>query len=200
MLARMETIRARALLARTPALGAGDLEALLAGADGEPARAVEPHATRGVPLAAPARAFLASPDEAALDADLEWVRHSGARILLSTDPEYPPLLREIAGAPATLYLLGSAPALATAQLAIVGSRSPTAGGRETAHAFAAWFARAGLTVTSGLALGIDAASHEGALAAGGLTVAVCGTGLDRPYPAAHAPLAERIREHGALVS
>jgi DNA processing protein len=200
MLARMDSLRARALIARIPALGARELEALLGAADGEPARAVEPRAGREVPLPEPARAFLQAPDEAALDDDLAWISRSGARILLCTDPDYPPLLREISGAPPALYLLGSAPALATAQLAIVGSRSPTPAGRDTAHAFAAWFARAGLTVTSGLALGIDAASHEGALAGAGLTVAVCGTGLDRPYPAAHAGLAARIREHGALVS
>jgi DNA processing protein len=200
MLARMESIRARALLARTPALGCRDLEALLTAAGGEPARAVESRAARAVPLPGPARAFLAAPDEAALAADLEWLGGSGARILLYTDPDYPPLLREISAAPAALYLLGSAPALANPQLAMFGSRSPTPGGADTARAFAAWFARAGITVTSGLALGIDAASHEGALAAGGLTVAVCGTGLDRPYPAAHAALAARIHERGALVS
>src|SRR5213078_2693755 len=85
--------------------------------------------------------------------------------------------------PASLYVLGSVPALASPQLAMVGSRSPTEAGRATARDFAAYFARCGLTVTSGLALGIDAASHEGALAAGGLTVAVFGTGLDRVYPA-----------------
>ena len=125
---------------------------------------------------------------------------SDARIMLCTDPDYPPLLRQISGPPAVLYVLGSIAALASAQLAMVGSRSPTPGGRATARAFAAWFARAGLTVTSGLALGIDAASHEGALAGGGLTVAVCGTGLDRVYPDEHAALAARIAQSGALVS
>jgi DNA processing protein len=97
-------------------------------------------------------------------------------------------------------VLGSVAALATAQLAMVGSRNPTPAGRTTARDFAAWFARAGLTITSGLAVGIDAASHEGALGAGGQTVAVCATGLDRVYPAEHAALAERIRAHGALLS
>jgi DNA processing protein len=91
-------------------------------------------------------------------------------------------------------------ALAAAQLAMVGSRSPTAPGRATAREFAAWFAGAGLTVTSGLAVGIDAASHEGALAGGGSTIAVFATGLDRIYPAEHAALAQRIRAAGALVS
>jgi DNA processing protein len=90
--------------------------------------------------------------------------------------------------------------LHTPQLAIVGSRSPTAGGRATATDFAEFFSRAGITITSGLALGIDAASHEGALKGSGITVAVCGTGLDRVYPRRNAALAARIRERGALVS
>jgi DNA processing protein len=196
----MDEIRARALLARLPGLSAAQLRSMIAASGGEPASALTPRAMNAPDLPPAARDFLRSPDEAALDADLEWLRLSGARILLCTDPEYPPLLAESSGAPATLYVLGSLPALASPQLAMVGSRSPTAAGRETAREFAAYFARGGLTVTSGLALGIDAASHEGALAAGGLTVAVCGTGLDRVYPAENAPLAERIREHGALVS
>jgi DNA processing protein len=83
---------------------------------------------------------------------------------------------------------------------MVGSRNPTPAGRTNARNFAAYFARVGLTITSGLAVGIDAASHEGALLGGGLTVAVCGTGLDQVYPTQHAGLAARIREHGALVS
>jgi DNA processing protein len=196
----MDEIRARALLARLPGLGAEQLRSLIAAAGGEPASVLTPRAMKAPDLPPAARGFLTSPDEAALDADLEWLRLSGARILLCTDPEYPPLLAESSGAPASLYVLGSLPALASPQLAMVGSRSPTAAGRDTARAFAAYFARSGLTVTSGLALGIDAASHEGALAGGGLTVAVCGTGLDRVYPAENAPLAARIREHGALVS
>ena len=121
-------------------------------------------------------------------------------IVLSTDPEYPPLLKQTAGAPAALYVQGALPLLATPQLAMVGSRSPTPAGRSTAREFAAWFARAGLTVTSGLATGIDAASHEGALRVDGATIAVFGTGLDRVYPPANRGLAERIRAHGALVS
>ena len=200
MLARMDAIRARALLARAPGLSAEHLRALMLAAGGEPARAAERRAAREVQLPPAARGFLSSPDEAALDADLAWLAASGARIILCTDPDYPPLLGQSAGAPAALYVLGSTPALSSPQLAMVGSRSPTPSGRTTAHEFAAWFARAGLTVTSGLALGIDAASHEGALSVEGLTVAVCGTGLDRVYPQQHEGLAARIRVRGALVS
>jgi DNA processing protein len=151
-------------------------------------------------LPAAARDFLRAPDQAALAADLAWLGSSGAQILLSTDAAYPALLAQTVGAPAALYVHGSVAALSSPQLAMVGSRNPTPAGRDTAREFAAWFARTGLTVTSGLALGIDAASHEGALHGGGLTVAVLGSGLDRIYPADNTALAQRIREHGALVS
>jgi DNA processing protein len=97
-------------------------------------------------------------------------------------------------------VLGDASALHSPQLAIVGSRSPTSSGRETARSFAEFFAHAGITITSGLALGIDSASHEGALCAGGRTIAVCGTGLDIVYPRQNSAMARRISEHGALVS
>src|SRR5437868_6601614 len=182
----MDEIRARPLIARLPGLTAEQLRPLIAAAGGEPAAILTRRALDAPDLPPAARAFLASPDETALDADLAWVRVSGARILLCTDPEYPPLLAQSSGAPASLYVLGSLPALASPQLAMVGSRSPTEAGRATARDFAAYFARCGLTVTSGLALGIDAAGHAGALAACGLTLAVCGTGRRRVYPAEHA--------------
>jgi len=196
----MQARRARALIARIPALNAERLEALVAAADGDVEGVPDPRAWRGVDLPPAARTFLATPDESAVALDLAWLETSGATILLCTDREYPPLLRQISGAPAALYVLGSVESLASAQLAMVGSRHATPAGCSTARDFAAWFARAGLTVTSGLAEGIDAASHAGALAAGGLTVAVCGSGLDRVYPAGHAALAARIRAHGALLS
>ena len=196
----MQESRARAVLARAPELSAALLQTLIEAGGGEAQRALERSIVRAVDLPAAARGFLTSPDEAAIAADLAWLDGSGARIMLCTDADYPPLLRETSGAPAVLYVLGSVAVLASAQLAMVGSRNPTPGGRDTARAFAAWFARAGLTVTSGLALGIDAASHEGALAGGGQTVAVCGSGLDRVYPAEHAALAARIAQSGALVS
>ncbi|HYC08069.1 MAG TPA: DNA-processing protein DprA [Steroidobacteraceae bacterium] len=196
----MDARRARALIARTPALSAENLQALLGAAGGEPEGSLAARVVRHADLPSAARAFLSAPDETAVDTDLAWLDTSGAAILLCTDPEYPPLLREIAAAPPALYVLGSVEALAAPQLAMVGSRNPTPAGRSTAREFAAWFAHAGLTVTSGLATGIDAASHEGALEGGGATVAVCATGLDRVYPAEHAALAARIRAHGALVS
>jgi len=99
-----------------------------------------------------------------------------------------------------VFVLGDARSLAAPQLAMVGSRNASHGGYSMAHRFADCFVRAGLTITSGLASGIDAASHRGALFGGGQTVAVCGTGLDRVYPRQHADLAVLIRANGALVS
>ena len=120
--------------------------------------------------------------------------------LTPADPRYPPQLAAVPGCPSPLYVMGDPGVLALPQLAIVGSRAATAAGRETAFEFASALAAAGLAITSGLAIGIDAAAHRGALAAGGVTIAVCGTGLDRIYPAEHAKLAADIAASGALVS
>jgi DNA processing protein len=164
------------------------------------ARACPATALAGIGLSTRARELLRSPDESALDADLRWIEASGATLVAATSPGYPALLRESPDAPGVLYVLGQVGALSEPQIAMVGSRNPTPGGRDNARRFAAWFARAGLGVTSGLALGIDAACHEGALSGGGLTIAVLGCGLDETYPRENRSLAERIREQGALVS
>jgi len=124
----------------------------------------------------------------------DWVE------LAPGDPRYPVQLAAVPGCPDPLYVRGDPAVLSLPQLAIVGSRAATAAGRETAYEFAGALTAAGLAITSGLAIGIDAAAHRGALAAGGKTVAVCGTGLDRIYPAEHAKLAAEIVASGALVS
>lgn len=139
-------------------------------------------------------------DSGQLDADLAWLQQPHNHLIPFIDSRYPPLLRETAGCPTSLFVCGDADVLSMPQLAIVGSRNPTAGGKENAHAFAASLARAGLTITSGMAQGIDAAAHAGAIAVGGKTVAVMGTGLTRVYPSAHRELAHQIAAHGALVS
>src|SRR5690348_13012686 len=197
-----ETRRRRlALVARTPGMNAAILQAV---ATSSPDLALleqfEPAALAAHGLTTAAIAWLAKPDHARLDADLRWLESSGAALVACCSAGYPNLLRHAPDAPAVLYVRGNLPALREPQLAMVGSRNPTAGGRATARDFAARFARVGLCITSGMALGIDAASHEGALAAGGLTIAVLGHGLDSVYPPEHAALAERIAAQGALIS
>jgi DNA processing protein len=196
----MDAVSIRTLLARTPALNAEHLQALVVAAGGDLTRVLESTVLADVQLPPKARSYLTFPDEAQLRADLGWIAASDVQLLASTDPGYPPQLLQTPGSPAVLFVLGSVPVLAARQLAMVGSRTATPGGCKTARDFAACFARAGLTITSGLAVGIDAASHEGALLAGGMTIAVCGTGLDRVYPTQHEQLAARIRSSGALIS
>ncbi len=135
-----------------------------------------------------------------VDAGLRWLGEPGHTLLTACDPNYPASLRAIPGAPVALFVLGDPRLLGCPQLAIVGSRGPTPVGREAAFEFAASLVARGLAITSGLAAGIDAAAHRGALAGGGRTVAVCGTGLDQVYPAINASLAEEIAVRGALVS
>lgn len=140
-------------------------------------------------------------DNKRLENSLEWLSQSSTHHLLTIDDNaYPPLLKLISDPPQALFIKGQLSILRDWQLAIVGSRNPTTPGRETAHAFAQHLANSGLIITSGMALGIDAAGHEGALDAGKPTIAVTGNGLDRVYPARHHELAHRIVERGALVS
>ncbi|MEN8167448.1 MAG: DNA-processing protein DprA [Pseudomonadota bacterium] len=143
--------------------------------------------------------FLLNPDQTRIQPSLEWLKQPGRHLLTLTDPRYPPLLAEIHDPPPLLYVQGDPAGLSQPQLAIVGSRNPTASGISNAREFAACLAGAGLTITSGLAVGIDGAAHQGALG-NGSSIAVTGTGLDRVYPARHKELAHRIVEHGLLVS
>ncbi len=130
-----------------------------------------------------------------------WPEGAGHHRIGADDPRYPALLRELAHPPAVLHVTGDPAILGLPQLAIVGSRNATPAGCETATAFARHLAARGFCITSGLAEGIDAAAHRGALAAGGLTVAVCGTGPERVYPRRHEGLAREIlAAGGALVS
>jgi DNA processing protein len=200
----MDERRACALLARTPGLRAPQLRAA-AERLGELSRVAGGHgpaecrAREEAGFSARALAFLRNPPEALTDADLRWLDASGAVLLPCTSPQYPPLLADVTGAPALLWVLGDARVLSGPLIALVGARRATPGGCATAREFAVTFARAGVAVASGLALGIDAAGHAGALAEG-TTIAVCAHGLDRVYPPQHADLAARIAERGALVS
>ena len=139
-------------------------------------------------------------DAAGIERDLRWLEGPGRHLLTAGDPRYPPQLAAIPGCPAALFVRGDPAVLSRPQLAVVGSRLATCAGRETAFEFAARLAAAGLAITSGLAVGIDAAAHRGALSAQGATIAVCGTGLDRVYPDEHFALADEIAASGALVS
>ena len=141
-----------------------------------------------------------NPDWKAVDCDLIWEEKPDCHIITLDDENYPVLLRELTDAPLALFIQGNPETLALPQLAIVGTRNPTVTGKEAAQQFAYCLAEAGLTITSGLAHGIDAASHEGALAAKAQTIAIMGAGLNYIYPASHKALAKKITNQGALVS
>ena len=161
----------------------------------------DPEALLTLGLSRKAIDALQHPDATAITRDLEWQDKPGNRIMTCHDPDYPVLLLQLAvTTPATLYTRSVPTSSANRMLAMVGSRNPSAAGVRTATDFARHLSAAGLVISSGLALGIDAACHQGALDAGMPTVAVMGTGLDRVYPARHRDLARQIAEQGALVS
>lgn len=137
---------------------------------------------------------------AAVDQALAWAAEAGHAIVTLGDANYPRALLETADPPTLLYVRGRTDLLNTPALAVVGSRNATPQGIKTAESFAKALAATGLTIASGLALGIDAAAHRGALAAAGNTVAVIGTGVDRIYPARNKELALAIAERGTIVS
>jgi len=132
--------------------------------------------------------------------DLDWLNANNATLLTLDHPQYPALLQEISDPPPWLYVRGDPACLNLPQLAMVGSRHPSRQGEADAGAFAAALAGAGFAITSGLAHGIDAAAHQAALTAGGVTIAVVGTGVDVFYPTANRRLAEAIAASGAVIS
>lgn len=140
------------------------------------------------------------PDQAAIDKGLHWLSQPGHHLLCWDSDDYPVLLRRINGPPAALFVDGDPGCLWQPQIAVIGSRNPTAGGLDHARDFASTLARQGMTITSGLASGIDSASHTAAMDAGAMTIAVNGTGLDIVYPASSRQLAQRIRSQGAMIS
>jgi DNA processing protein len=190
-----------AALTRTPALDIpallraleifGSAQGITAGSDASRARA-------GLP--APAREFLASRAAAPRPAERAWLENPRHHVVPFTDPNYPALLRAVERHPTALYVVGNVGALNEPQLAIVGSRNPTAQGRDTARNLAEYLARRGLAITSGLAAGIDSAAHRGALMAQGITLAVLGSGADIVYPHSNRSLSVEIQQQGGLVS
>lgn len=174
-------VLSQSLYALTQVVGAADAQAVL-----EPAVAFDAQVARTL--------------EWLEAADAEAPRH----VLSLADARYPPGLLQIADPPLLLYVTGRVSTPWPDGIAIVGSRNATAQGVANAKAFAEHFARSGVAVVSGLALGIDGAAHEGALAGAGAdslaTIAVVGTGVDRVYPSRHRELAHRIADHGLIVS
>ncbi len=177
--------------------------------DLDEAIAADPAQLRALGLGSEALALLlqyrrqpaGSPLVRTLERTETWLAKTDCHLLTWADSAYPPLLREIADAPPLLYLQGDPETLSCPQLAIVGSRNATLQGSALARAFATQLLQHGLLITSGLALGIDTAAHQGALEAGGPTLAVLGTGVDHIYPARNRELAARIvAEGGALIS
>ncbi len=139
-------------------------------------------------------------DWAGVERDLAWAKQSGCYLITKKDSAYPPLLKEIHSAPYVLFIRGNPEYLSKPQIAMVGSRNASRAALETAYEFARHFSSVGFTVTSGLAAGIDGASHKGALLGEASTIAVLGSGLDSIYPAAHRSLGCEIATKGALVS
>ncbi len=191
-------------LLETPGVGRGTARRLLA-ACGSPSGvfACAPATWRGLVDSPTALALSEVPAEfePRLAAAQEWLSGGPDRVALALgDAAYPPLLLQTADPPLLLYVQGDLSKLNQQGVAIVGSRRASPQGVANAKAFARALSEQGWVIFSGLAQGIDAAAHEGALAGAAGTVAVVGTGLDRVYPASHRALAHRIAGHGALVS
>jgi DNA processing protein len=147
------------------------------------------------------RSALYKPDWDGVEKELEWFNQSESRHIITLhDSVYPELLKQISDPPSILFVEGDVELLKQWQLAIVGSRNPSASGRDSAYEFSRYLVQGDIIITSGLASGIDAAAHKGALASEGRTIAVTGTGLDTIYPSKHHSLAEQIKEQGAIVT
>ena len=188
-------------LALVPGIGSTTLIRLLtAFGSPEAVLACGRHALESHLTAKQRDALLAGPDAALLAETLAWLDQPGNSLLTLGDPDYPKPLLEIADPPALLYCKGRRDLLGCPGLGIVGSRNATPQGLRDAEAFALALADAGLTIVSGLALGIDAAAHRGGLAGSGSSIAVVGTGLDRIYPARNKALAHRLAEQGLILS
>ncbi len=188
-------------LSLTPGIG-GETQRTLLAAFGLPhhiyAASVSTLA-RVIPQAAAER-LLAYNASAAIEAALSWAAQPGNHLLNLADSAYPQRLLEIPDPPSLVYVKGRVDLLNAPALAIVGSRNATPQGLANAEAFAAALSDAGLSIVSGLALGIDAAAHRGGLRGASSTVAVIGTGIDRVYPARNQELARCIAEDGAILS
>lgn len=188
-------------LAQTPGVGARTFQTLVKSGV-HPAELFAQPASylRDLGLSDPVIERLRCPDWKSVERNLAWAAQPNCHILTLVDPLYPPQLKEIASPPPVLFVQGHPQNLQRAQLAIVGSRNSSVAGRKLAFEFAKALAELDLVITSGLAVGIDGAAHQGALAGGGKTIAVVGTGPDLVYPPQHKNLAAEIVSRGAIVS
>jgi DNA processing protein len=194
-------------LLETPQVGRESARRLLAAfGSADAILAASTAARKEVVTGETATALAQTPDDvlARIETTVRWLAESTdeapRQVLTLGDPSYPQALLESADPPLLLYLQGDAQLLARPSLAVVGSRNPTPQGLENARSFSAHLGQAGLTIVSGLAMGVDGAAHEGGLSTLGSTVAVVGTGLDRVYPRRHLELAHRIASKGLMVS
>jgi len=188
-------------LLRAPGLGAARIRTLIESAgDAESALALSDSAWTRLGAPASALAWRRAPDRERLARDREWLAAPGHHLIGCDSADFPALLARSPQPPAALFVAGDPDLLWHAQIAVVGSRNPSAGGVDNARDFARTLARSGLAITSGLAEGIDAAAHRAALDAGAVTIAVVGTGPDLVYPAKHRDLAAQIEARGAIVS
>ncbi|HEY0819884.1 MAG TPA: DNA-processing protein DprA [Rhizobacter sp.] len=193
-------------LLETPHIGREAARRLLAAFGSPEAAFTAPTAARReVVSAEAAKALEQTPEHLAslVDATCRWLadESSGSRHLLTLgEVAYPELLLQTADPPLVLYVQGNPSLLSAPGIGVVGSRHPTAQGKENALAFSTEISQAGWSIVSGLALGVDGAAHEGGLEGVGRTIAVVGTGLDRVYPRRHLELARRIAQDGAIVS
>ena len=197
-------IQAWAALASIEGLGASGLHALLSAFGSVEAILEASVATVSLHIPAHlAEAIRAGGDRDAVARIVEWGAQPGNHLLTWDDPRYPQALLQIGEAPPLLYYKGRTELLNSPSLAIVGSRNASPAGIRIAEDFAETLSSAGLTIVSGLALGIDAAAHRGGLRSGALaasTIAVIGTGIDRIYPAANKALAHQIAVNGGILS
>ena len=202
-----EELSAWLRLLTTPGLGRDAMRRLLVAFGSPqaiflaPPNALQEHVRTKKAIAALARA--SDEFETVFNSTHRWLAETATaprHVLTLGDPRYPNDLLQTADPPLLLYAQGKLSLLAAPKIAIVGSRNPTPQGIENARAFASNLSQAGLTVVSGLALGIDGAAHEGALKGKGGTIAVVGTGLDRVYPKSHHTLAHQISQQGLMLS
>ncbi|MEK6750477.1 MAG: DNA-processing protein DprA [Pseudomonadota bacterium] len=186
-------------LHRVPGVGSHTFEALVR-EFGTPREVFAQRARARQWLRGPGAATaLATPDWAGVERDLAWLNHPQHHLITLGEAAYPSLLREISDPPPLLFVAGDPALLKQPQIAVVGARNPTGPGRDSALHFARFLADTGLTITSGLAAGVDAAAHQGALAARGATVAIMGTGPDDIYPKKNLTLAADIVAHGGAI-